>query len=161
MIKRALGWFSVIIILFLVNMYIDYTIVRIWIPYYIRIIGLIGIVFSVRLLQLSGRYLREFGDAKEWGVTTKLVTIRLYSCVRHPHHLGIGLIISSLSLLIGGPVTFIINTVVIWILVIWFLKRIEEPELIQKFKDDYKKYMENVPMIIPDMKCLFKEIFRI
>jgi len=141
MVKRAVGWFTVITILFSVNMYIDYVILRIWFPYYIRIISLIGIFFSIRLLQLSGKYLKKFGGAKKWGITTKLVTTRLYSCVRHPHHLGIGLMISSLSLLLGGLVTFIINTTVIWLIIIWFLKSIEEPELIQKFKDNYKKYM--------------------
>lgn len=160
MVKRAIGWFISILISFIVGLYIDYSLYSLGFPWYIRIIGLVGMIISFRLLQLSGKYLKKFGDPEEWGLTTKLVTTGLYSCVRHPHHLGIGLMITSMALLIGGLITFIISSVVIWILILWFLKTIEEPELLEKFGDEYVRYKDEVPMLFPRIICLLKELVK-
>jgi protein-S-isoprenylcysteine O-methyltransferase Ste14 len=80
--------------------------------------------------------------------------------VRHPHHLGIGLMVTSISLLVGGPITFLIASSVIWILIHWFLKTIEEPELVEKFGDEYLRYKEKVPGLFPRISCLFKELVK-
>ena len=99
MVKRAVGWFSAILASFLTGIYLDYLLYNLSFSIYIRILGLVGVLISFRLLQLSGKYLKKFGNPKKWGLTTKLVTSGLYSCVRHPHHLGIGLMVTSLSIL--------------------------------------------------------------
>jgi len=160
MIKRMLEWMIAIVISYSAGIYIDYFIYRINTPIYIRVIGLLGVILSFRLLQLSGEYLRRLGNPERWGLTTKLVTEGLYSCVRHPHHLGIGLMVSSLSLLIGGPMTFIIASIAIWILIYWFLNAVEESELLEKFGDEYLKYRERVPKLIPNISCIFWELIK-
>jgi protein-S-isoprenylcysteine O-methyltransferase Ste14 len=153
MVKRALMWFASIIAALLVGELIDYYFGMRWF-WEARVIGLLLLVPSFFLLRESGRALKTLGNQREWGITTKLVTSGIYSCIRHPHHLGIGLFVTGLSLLIGGPFTFIITTIVIWVEIIAFLKRVEEPELIQKFGDEYIRYKEKVPILFPKLSCL-------
>ena len=160
MVRRFIMWMTALIISYGSGLYIDYIVLRFRFPIYISIVGILGIIIAFRLLQVSGRMLRKFGDAREWGVTQKLVTTGIYSCLRHPHHLGIGLFASSITLVIGGVSTFLISSTVIWLLIIWFLKNVEEPELIEKFGEDYIKYRDRVPMIIPNIGCLLRELYK-
>ena len=157
--KRLFLWLIVILASFLLGLYIDLFFVRIWIPVYIRLIGFIGIYISMKLLKLSGKILKDLGKPSEWGWTTKLVTNEVYECVRHPHHFGIGLSITSIGLLIGGLTTFTLMTISIWISIILFLIKVEEKELIEKFGDEYLKYRENTPMLLPKLRCLARKLF--
>ncbi|HEW93529.1 MAG TPA: isoprenylcysteine carboxylmethyltransferase family protein [Thermoprotei archaeon] len=160
MVKRLIMWILAISSAFILGIYLDYNVLKFVFPIYVKILGVIGIIISFRMLQVSGRTLKKYGMADEWGWTTKLVKTGIYSCIRHPHHFGIGIFTSSLTLIIGGINTFIISSVVIWILIVWFLKSVEEPELLEKFGDEYIKYRGEVPMIVPRLKCLLKELYR-
>ena len=157
--KRLLLWLIVILVSLLLGLYIDLSFLGIWIPIYLRLIGLIGIYISMKLLKLSGKILKELGKPSEWGWTTKLVTNGIYECIRHPHHFGIGLSITSIGLLIGGLTTFALMTITIWIFTILFLIKVEEKELIEKFNGEYLKYKKNTPMLLPRLRCLARELF--
>jgi len=87
-----------------------------------------------------------FGESVLWGWSTKLIVKNVYKCVRHPHHLGVGMFMTFLGLLIGYPVTFIIITVSQWLWVFLFVLFIEEKECLEKFGDEYREYSKNVPM---------------
>lgn len=157
--KRLFLWLIMILISALLGLYIDLFFIEIWIPVYIRIVGLIGFYISMKLLKFSGRMLKELGEPSEWGWTTKLVTTGIYKCVRHPHHFGIGLSITSIGLLIGGISTFTLMTITIWISIILFLIMIEEKELLEKFGDEYIRYKKDTPMLLPKIRCLIRELF--
>ncbi len=154
--KRMFLWLAVIALAFIAGYSLDMT-YSYEFPIYLRIIGLLGIATAALLLRISGRMLKRFGDPEEWGWTTKLVTHGVYSCVRHPHHFGIGLFVTSLGLLVGY-FTFILLTVTIWITIIVFLIKVEEVELKEKFGSQYEEYSERVPMIFPRPICLIKEL---
>jgi protein-S-isoprenylcysteine O-methyltransferase Ste14 len=102
--------------------------------------------------------LRLFGDCELWGWSTKLITKNIYSCVRHPHHLGVGLFMTFLALLIGYPITFFIVTISQWLWVYLFVIFIEEKECIEKFGNQYSKYSKNVPMFFGNPMCIIKEL---
>ncbi len=157
--KRFFLWVAVVVTAFFLGLFIDLS-YSLWIPMSIRLLGLVGMTLAVLILRRSGRMLREFGEPKEWGWTTKLVTHGIYSCVRHPHHFGIGLFITSLGLLVGGLSTFLLLTTLIWTAIVVFLLRVEEPEALEKFGEEYKEYKKKVRMLIPDPICLLRELFK-
>ncbi len=157
--RRFFLWLFVMLIPLVLGYSLD-SIYGFILPLWVRVLGLLGMIVAALILRTSGRMLRKFGQPEEWGWTTKLVTHGIYSCVRHPHHLGIGLFVTSFGLLPGGPFTFLLLTLTIWASVILFLIRVEEPEALEKFGEDYEEYRRRVPMIIPNPICMLREIFK-
>ena len=125
-------------------------------PIFVRFLGLVGMLLAHFLLKRSGRVLRILGEPEEWGCTAQLVTTDIYQCLRHPHHLGIGIFMTSLGLLIGHPWSFLFITLTQWTWVIGFLLLVEEKELMEKFGEVYKVYCQKVPMLFPNPSCVFK-----
>jgi protein-S-isoprenylcysteine O-methyltransferase Ste14 len=109
-------------------------------------------------LKRTGRLLARMGGSQphQWGCTTKLVTTDIYGCLRHPHHFGIGVFMTSLGLLIGHIWTFLILTIVQWTWIVAFLLLVEEKELEQKFGEEYKRYRSRVPMLLASPRCLMR-----
>lgn len=129
-------------------------------PVFIRIIGVIGIILVHFLLKRTGKLLRIYGNCELWGWSTSLITQNIYRCIRHPHHLGVGLFMTFLGLLIGYPVTFLIITISQWLWVLLFVIFIEEKECLEKFGDEYLEYKKNVPMFFGNPICIIKELFK-
>jgi protein-S-isoprenylcysteine O-methyltransferase Ste14 len=125
-------------------------------PTLVRFLGLAGMVLAHFPLKRTGKLLKLLGDSKEWGCTSRLVTIDLYQCVRHPHHLSVGIFMTSLGLLIGHPWSFLIITVIQWSWVLGFLFIVEEPELVKKFGAEYQAYRQQVPMLFPKPLCALR-----
>jgi protein-S-isoprenylcysteine O-methyltransferase Ste14 len=82
----------------------------------------------------------------------KLRKTGLYSVVRHPIYfcdifwpLGLSLIFRSL---IGTALT------VVWFIIFYLLTFLEEEKLIEEYGDEYLKYKQKVPRIIPFLKFL-------
>lgn len=123
---------------------------------FVRLLGLIGVLLAHFPLKRTGRLLKLLGEQKEWGCTSRLITTDIYKCVRHPHHLGIGIFMTSLGLLIGHPGSFLVITISQWVWIIVFLFLVEEKELIEKFGEEYKVYCQKVPMLFPKPLCLFR-----
>jgi len=122
----------------------------------VRLSGLIGILLAHFPLKRTGRLLNLLGEPKKWGCTSRLVTTDIYKCVRHPHHLGVGIFMTSFGLLIGHLWSFLIITISQWVWVISFLFLVEENELLEKFGEEYKVYRQKVPMLFPKPICVFR-----
>ena len=129
-------------------------------PVLVRFLGLVGIVLAHFPLKRTGKLLKLLGESKEWGCTNRLVTKDLYQCVRHPHHLGVGIFMTSLGLLIGHLWSFLIITVIQWLWILGFLFLVEERELMSKFGAEYKAYRQKVPMLLPRFSCFFQVLTR-
>ncbi|MBN1598399.1 MAG: isoprenylcysteine carboxylmethyltransferase family protein [Bacteroidales bacterium] len=127
---------------------------------YIRLTGLAGIYFAHLLLKKTGQLLRLFGECELWGWSTKLIVKSVYKCVRHPHHLGVGMFMTSLGLLIGYPFTLIIISASQWLWVFLFVIFIEEKECLDKFGDEYREYKKAVPMFFGNPLCIINELFK-
>jgi protein-S-isoprenylcysteine O-methyltransferase Ste14 len=93
---------------------------------------------------------------KEWGCTSRLITTDIYQCVRHPHHLGVGIFMTSLGLLMGHLYSFLIISISQWVWVIAFLVLVEEKELVEKFGQEYQAYRQKVPMLVPKPICFLR-----
>jgi protein-S-isoprenylcysteine O-methyltransferase Ste14 len=122
----------------------------------VRLLGLIGMLLAHFPLKRTGRLLNLLGKPKEWGCTSRLITTDIYKCVRHPHHLGVGIFMPSLGLLIGHLWSFLIISISQWVWIIGFLFLVEEKELIEKFGEEYKTYRQKVPMLFPKPICVFR-----
>ena len=109
----------------------------------------IVMVVSVLMLLLGG-YLVVTGWRQIYSAKEPLVTNGLYGVVRHPQYLGI--IIGTAAFIIQWPT---IITVAMWPILTyayyWQAKR-EEMELQEKFGEEYSRYKEKVPMLIPRLK---------
>ena len=125
-------------------------------PIFLRILGFVGMLLAHFPLRRTGRLLRLSGEPEEWGCTTRLVTTDIYRCLRHPHHLGVGIFMTSLGLLIGYPWSFVLITIAQWTWVIAFLFLVEEKELLEKFGQEYRAYRQRVPMLLPNPLCVFR-----
>jgi len=123
-----------------------------YISWYIRVpLALVILIISSMLAQSGLKAV--FGERRENPV---IIREGVFNRVRHPIYLGaillyLGLIVLTLSLL----------SAIFWIIIIlfyYYISRYEEKILIHEFGDQYKKYMEEVPMLIPS---LFKKKGRV
>jgi protein-S-isoprenylcysteine O-methyltransferase Ste14 len=125
-------------------------------PIAVRFLGLVGMLLAHFPLKRTGRLLRLLGEPEEWGCTSRLVTTDIYRCVRHPHHMGVGIFMTSLGLLIGHPWSFLLITISQWVWIIGFLFLVEEKELVEKFGEEYKAYRQQVSMCFPNPLCILR-----
>jgi protein-S-isoprenylcysteine O-methyltransferase Ste14 len=125
-------------------------------PAFVRLLGLAGVVLAHFPLKRSGKLLALLGESKEWGCTTRLVTIDIYQCVRHPHHMAIGIFMTCLALLVGHVWSFLMISITQWMWVIGFLILVEERELLRNFGEEYQAYRQKVPMLFPKPECAFR-----
>jgi hypothetical protein len=159
--KRLIFWISLTSLSICIGLLLDLVFIKTnSFTFYIRFIGLTGMIFSHFLLKRTGKLLRLFGECELWGWSTKIIIENVYKCVRHPHHLGVGLFMTFLALLIGYPVTFIIITITQWLWVFLFVLFIEEKECLQKFGNEYREYKKNVPMFFSNPVCIIKELLK-
>lgn len=81
----------------------------------------------------------------------KLVTDGVYKYIRHPQYAGIFVI--TLGFMIQWPT---LTTLILWPFVIWMyyrLARKEERQALEKFPDEYRKYMKHTPMFVPKLSA--------
>ena len=125
-------------------------------PMVVRLLGLVGMLLAHFPLKRTGRLLKLLGESKEWGCTNRLIVTDLYQCVRHPHHIGMGVFMLSLGLLIGHPWSFLLVVVPQWLWILVFLFLVEEGELLEKFREEYEAYRQQVPMLFPKPLCALR-----
>ena len=154
--KRLIIWLLLVGIAIVAGIVTDVVLKTKSFPIVVRLVGLIGMFLAHFPLKRTGRLLNLLGDPKEWGCTRRLVTTDIYQCVRHPHHLGVGIFMTSLGLFIGHLWSFLIITITQWVWVITFLFLVEEKELMEKFAEEYEVYSQKVPMLFPKLICVFK-----
>ncbi len=104
----------------------------------------------------TGRYLNRNGRVGDIPrlETNRLVVTGYYSCMRHPMHLGLLLFPFAAALLAGSPSFLIIIAPFEALLMIILIKTVEEPQALQKFGEDYRKYMAKTPMFSFKKECL-------
>lgn len=110
----------------------------------VRILGIICLLISVILIISSG-VLRSKGELEEGGgfITTKLVNTGVYGIVRHPIYSSLVYLFLGFGLL---PVNVITLFLGITMALLCYIFMIEEEKLtLNKFGEEYKQYMTEVP----------------
>ena len=118
-----------------------------------------GVALLRLVLQISrntGRQLARYG--REGDIprmeTNKLVTTGIYSCMRHPMHLGLLFFPLAIALILGSPTFIFIIAPLEVALMVLLIKTVEEPEAIAKFGNEYRAYMARTPMFSLQPDCL-------
>jgi protein-S-isoprenylcysteine O-methyltransferase Ste14 len=103
------------------------------------VIGIVIIAMNRVALLRSGRAL----DGGAWLRTTVVVDSGIYAVVRHPMYLGLILILLATILVSQHWLTALFS--VPWILLLCNAVRGEDKRNIERFGDDYKRYIQSVP----------------
>lgn len=120
-------------------------------------LGLIFFAGSLALTAVGGRTLKRFAHQQNrktfWPDT---FTARgIYRCMRHPMHLGLALLPVAVAMMWGSiPVMLASGWGVA--AAFWFVLMIEEKETLQRFGDEYSRYMQLTPPFTLSPKCLRK-----
>ena len=115
-------------------------------PIWVRIPICLLILWLAWVLAIGGLRI-VFGEIREKPV---VIHQGVFSQTRHPIYLG-GILMYLAALVL----TLSLAAAVIWIIIIFyygFLARYEEKLLLEKFGDEYRLYMQQVPMWIPRLK---------
>jgi protein-S-isoprenylcysteine O-methyltransferase Ste14 len=146
----------VILILFagfwLSDMFLDYSsFINEYIPLLIKLpVGIVLLILSVFLAK-TGMTIVFGKNAQKIGVIRNGV----FRFVRHPIYLSE--IIFYLGLLI---INFSLAAAVVWvagILFLHFISRFEEKLLLERYGEEYKQYMKEVPMWFPYVKTSWRQ----
>lgn len=113
---------------------------------WIQVIGLILYVPSVYLVAASMHALKRKGRPKtaDPTATTAFFDTGIYSIIRQPMTLGMSIWSVGLILVFQSILSMILGVVSMFCF--WMSARKEAEYNINKFGDDYKEYMERVPM---------------
>ena len=161
LVRRLISWLLLTLVSIAVGLILDCVVFKTQsLPAAVRIVGIVGVLLAHFPIKRSGKLLRKLGECECWGWSTKLIKEDIYKCVRHPHHLGIGLFMTSGALIIGYPITAALLIVVQWAWVLLFLIFIEEKECLAKFGDEYREYKKEVPMLLANPFCIIKTLFK-
>jgi protein-S-isoprenylcysteine O-methyltransferase Ste14 len=108
--------------------------------------------YTGRLLARMGRE----GDDVPRMDTNKLVIADIYTCMRHPMHLGLMFFPLAIALILGSPTFIFIIAPLEMLMMVVLIKLIEEKEALAKFGDDYRAYMKTTPMFSLRPACIRK-----
>ncbi len=126
-------------------------------------IGVLLLRIVIIISKNTGRTLAKYG--REGNIprmeTNKLVKEGVYSCMRHPMHLGLMLFPVSFAFLLGSVSFILIIAPLEILLMVIMIIFIEEPEAIKKFGEEYLEYKREVPFFNFKRDCLrllFKKV---
>jgi protein-S-isoprenylcysteine O-methyltransferase Ste14 len=123
------------------------------------VLGALLLVAVLRASRYTGRLLARMGrqghDVQRMD-TNVLVTTDVYSCMRHPMHLGLMFFPLAIAFLIGSPTFIFIIAPLEMLIIVALIKLVEEPEAVAKFGDEYRRYMATTPMFSLRPDCIRK-----
>lgn len=99
------------------------------------------------LLLIAGIWIITAGWEAVYHSAGGLVTEGPYAYVRHPQYTGIFII--TVAFMIQWPT---LATLILWPFVLWMyyrLARQEEKDILEKYRDEYRRYMSETPMFFP------------
>jgi len=112
----------------------------------LHILLAIGFLFPGAYLGIKG--VTEMGlKVAETHRAERVISTGVYSRVRHPQYLGAILSHIGASFLLSAYFSLLVTPLVI--VINWILCWKEEKELVREFGEDYLKYQEIAPMLVP------------
>jgi protein-S-isoprenylcysteine O-methyltransferase Ste14 len=137
-----------LILLFFTESYQVYpiTYTSVVIGSFLIVAGFLLLYRSTLLVAVMGQ-----GTLAPWDPPSHFVVAGGYQYVRNPMILGV-LIMLLGEAIASGPVLLVTWFILFWIGNHIHFIRTEEPDLIQRFGEEYNRYMEHVPRWIPRLK---------
>jgi protein-S-isoprenylcysteine O-methyltransferase Ste14 len=117
--------------------------------------GIAILALALMIHIIAGRTLKRLGHSQ--GNTSvwpdRLVIVGIYSCMRHPQHLGLSLMPLGIALVLASPIAMILSGWGLWAAFL-FVLMVEEPECLKKFGISYYRYMEITPVFSLKPSCI-------
>lgn len=123
----------------------------------LKVLGTAVVIWALMIHTVAGRTLKRLGHSRGQGGIwpDRLVTVGIYSCMRHPQHLGLALIPLGLglALLLASPLALGLSG---WgvLTAFLFVLAIEEPECLEKFGTAYHEYMKRTSAFSLSPRCI-------
>ena len=126
--------------------------------WYGRFSGILIILTSMIISRNTGKTLAKYGRTGNVPKfdTNKFVNKGMYSCMRHPMHLGLMLMPFGIAFLVNSFSYVFIYAPLTVIIILIMIKLVEEKEALAKFGKEYEKYMKEVPAFNLSPKCIAK-----
>ena len=105
----------------------------------------LGYVLLFVGIGLFARSWRELYRARK---EKRLATSGLYAFVRHPQYIGLFVALFGEGV-VHWPTIFSVALFPVIVLVYWLLARSEEKRVLEEYGDEYRAYMQRVPMFVP------------
>jgi protein-S-isoprenylcysteine O-methyltransferase Ste14 len=147
-IKQIISFILPVTVLILIPLYIERHIsvmhmVAFLAGLFFIVSGLFVIAVSITSFIRVGK-----GTLAPWDPPKKLITTGIYGYVRNP------MIIGVMTALIGESIAILSLKIAIWKIIFFLLNSLyfvmyEEPNLENRFGEEYKEYKKNVPRWIP------------
>lgn len=121
------------------------------------VVGLIIFIMAILLAAIGGKTLKHFAhqDGHQTFWPDKFTAAGIFSCMRHPMHLGLALFPVGIAL-IWGSIPVILASGWGVVAALWFVLVVEEKETLHHFGDEYSRYMQQTPPFTLSPTCLKK-----
>jgi len=121
--------------------------------------GIFVLAVSMLLTSSGGRTLAKLAHnkTKETIWPDRFTDYGIFSCMRHPMHLGLALFPVAIAL-ISGSVLAICSSGWGVAGALWFVLHIEEKDALQKYGQVYSDYLQKVPPFCLKPSCLKKAL---
>ena len=157
--SKVLFWVIVYIGILFVGLLSDWHTIGIC-KFILSILGIFITIYALALSSIAGRTLKRYAhkEPNSGFVPDKFTSFGIYSCMRHPMHLGIGLLPLGIALMFGNIAAIMASG---WVLAaaFWFVLAIEEPETMALYKESYIDYMQKVPAFTFSLKCIERGLY--
>ena len=108
------------------------------------VIGLLLLMWTVWIQWTIGQ-----GGPVPAAPTRKLITTGPYALCRNPMHLGAIFYVFAFGLIFGNLVIALVCIALEMSMLVVYLKRVEEKELLLRFGAEYQRYKKTTPFLIP------------
>jgi len=127
-----------------------------------EISGIAVLVWALTIHIVAGRTLKRLGHSRKNGSLwpDRLVAVGIYSCMRHPQHLGLALMPVGIALVFASPIAVMLSGWGIAAALVFVLV-IEEPECLKKFGVTYCRYTETTPAFSLKPGCIVAGLHRL
>jgi protein-S-isoprenylcysteine O-methyltransferase Ste14 len=122
--------------------------------YLYTIIGTTLLILFLPIFILGIIYLNRRGAV---GQSETLRVNGIYKYTRNPMYIGISMTIIGIGLLLRN--TGVIIGGIVWFCITYIQCKREEPELTNRFGNEYLEYKKRTPMFIPKLKLIIKNAF--
>jgi protein-S-isoprenylcysteine O-methyltransferase Ste14 len=113
----------------------------------------LGLRSTMLLYGLGGGL--PWGEVKEEAKTSRLVTSGVYAYTRNPMILGYTLLPFGMGVMFQSPGMALTISPFVLVANVLIVKLVEEPNLVARFGEDYIRYRERTPILIPKLRTLY------
>ena len=112
---------------------------------------------STRLLYSVGGGL-PWGEAKAEAKTSRLVTSGVYAYTRNPMIIGYTLLPFGMGVMFQSPGMALSISPFVLVANVLIVKLVEEPNLVARFGEEYLRYRERTPFLVPRPGALYRSL---